>query len=239
MSIKAVLFDLDGTLLPMDQDVFVKAYFGGIAKKLAPYGYDQSALVGAILAGTMRMIENDGTVSNEQTFWRFFSEQYGQKALADIPLFNRYYEEDFDKLCAVCGRNPQAAEAVRAVKKAGLRVALATNPIFPSVATEKRIRWAGLSPQDFELFTTYENSKFCKPNLGYYKEITDKLGVSPCKCLMVGNDTGDDMVAKKLGMKVFLLTDCLINKAEEDISNYKNGGFDKLLEYINELTEGK
>ena len=27
MAIKTILFDLDGTLLPMDQDVFVKDYF--------------------------------------------------------------------------------------------------------------------------------------------------------------------------------------------------------------------
>ena len=38
--IKTVLFDLDGTLLPMDQDNFVKAYFKNLAIKLAPHGYD-------------------------------------------------------------------------------------------------------------------------------------------------------------------------------------------------------
>ena len=40
MSIKMILFDLDGTLLPMDQNHFVKTYFGALAKKLAPLGYD-------------------------------------------------------------------------------------------------------------------------------------------------------------------------------------------------------
>ena len=34
MSITTVLFDLDGTLLPMDQDVFVKDYFTRIAGKV-------------------------------------------------------------------------------------------------------------------------------------------------------------------------------------------------------------
>ena len=28
--VKAVLFDLDGTLLPMDQDEFTKGYFGTV-----------------------------------------------------------------------------------------------------------------------------------------------------------------------------------------------------------------
>ena len=105
-------------------------------------------------------------------------------------------------------------------------------PIFPAIATRKRIAWAGLAPEDFELYTTYENSRYCKPNLEYYKEIINELGAKPEECLMVGNDVGDDMVAGKLGMKVFLLTDCLINKADINVSEYPNGNFDDLIKYI-------
>jgi len=42
--------------------------------------------------------------------------------------------------------------------------ALATNPLFPQEATYSRIRWAGLSPSDFEHCTTYENASFCSLN---------------------------------------------------------------------------
>ena len=112
---------------------------------------------------------------------------------------------------------------------------LATNPIFPAIATEHRMRWAGLSPDDFVHYTTYENSRFCKPNLAYYTEITDRLGVSPEECLMVGNDVGDDMVTENLGMKVFLLTDCLINKENVDLSAYPHGGFAELSAFIEDL----
>ena len=49
--IKVVLFDLDGTLLPMDQDKFIEAYFGGLVKKLAPHGYEPQKLIGGINAG--------------------------------------------------------------------------------------------------------------------------------------------------------------------------------------------
>jgi len=114
-------------------------------------------------------------------------------------------------------------------------VVLATNPLFPSVATKNRIRWAGLDPEDFEYFTTFENSHYCKPNLDYYREIMDKLYLKPEECLMVGNDTQEDMVAEQLGMKVFLLTDCLINKAGEDISQYPHGSFTQLDAYLKEL----
>ena len=237
MSIKAVLFDLDGTLLPMDQDIFVKAYFKGIAEKLATVGYEPQALIQAIWAGTMKMIGNDGQMTNEEVFWKYFASKYGDKALADMPLFEKYYEENFDDVKAVCGYNPMAKEIVDKLKMNGIKTVLATNPIFPSIATEKRLRWAGLEPEDFEFFTTYENSKYCKPNLCYYKELLKLLDVAPEECLMVGNDVGDDMVVEELGIKVFLLTDCLINKTDKDIANYSNGSFEELLQFINNLID--
>ena len=124
---------------------------------------------------------------------------------------------------------------IESIKKTGLRVALATNPIFPAIATRKRIRWAGLRPEDFEWITTYENARYCKPNPLYYQEILNRLGAAPQDCLMVGNDVGDDMAAETLGMKVFLLTDCLINKTEKDISSYNNGSFPELLRFVERL----
>ena len=124
---------------------------------------------------------------------------------------------------------------VNEIKKMGLRVILATNPLFPSIATEKRIAWAGFTPESFEFFTTYENSSFSKPSLGYYEEVARKAGLSFNACLMVGNDVSDDMVAEKLGMKVFLLTDHLINRENKDISVYPRGNFEDLLDYVRTL----
>ncbi|MBQ7913102.1 MAG: HAD family hydrolase [Clostridia bacterium] len=235
--IKVVLFDLDGTLLPMDQDVFVKTYFGGIAKRLALRGYEAEGLISAIWAGTATMIKNDGKKTNEAVFWDKFTEIYGENARADEPYFDEFYRLDFDKVQSSCGYNPKAQETVVKIKSMGLRVALATNPIFPTIATQKRIAWAGLSPDDFELYTTYENSRYCKPTLEYYKNIIKQLSVKAEDCLMVGNDVSEDMVAEMLGMKVFLLTDCLINKNQKEINVYPNGGFSELLDYIKTIVE--
>ena len=232
MKLKMVLFDLDGTLLPMDQNTFTRAYFGGLAKKLAPLGYEKDALVSAIWAGSQAMVENDGQKSNEEVFWDSFSAVLGNRVRDDYQSFEEYYRDDFDKVKEVCGYTPSAKAAVMEFKNMGLRVALATNPLFPTEATERRISWTGLSPSDFELFTTYENSKFCKPNLSYYKSILEKLGVKAEECLMVGNDVGEDMIAKELGMDVFLVTDCLINKENKDISEFPNGDLDELIRYV-------
>ena len=125
---------------------------------------------------------------------------------------------------------------MRAIKEMGLRVALATNPIFPAVATESRIRWAGLEPEDFELYTTYESNGYCKPNPAYYREVAAKLGVDPAQCLMVGNDVEEDMeAAEQTGMRVFLLTDCLINRENRDISAYPHGSFSQLMVFSKKL----
>lgn len=235
MAITTVLFDLDGTLLPMDQDVFVAAYFKKLATKLAPHGYDPKALIDAIWQGTGAMIINDGSCTNETAFWKVFCAKFGADARKDEPIFEEYYKTDFQTVKEVCGFNPAAAEIVKSLKERDLRLILATNPIFPAIATQSRIRWAGLDVSSFEYYTTYENSSYCKPNPDYYREIMAKCNVKPEECLMVGNDVGDDMVTLNLGMKVFLLTDCLINKKGVDINQYPHGSFAELKEYINEL----
>lgn len=232
MSIKAVLFDLDGTLLPMDQDTFIKAYLGGMAKKLAPHGYNPDELVKAVYAGMKAMTTNDGSNTNEVVFWNAFTSILGEKVKEDMPIFDDYYRNEFQDVKNICGFLPEAAQTVRKLKEMGYRVALATTPMFPSIATESRIRWAGLELDDFEIFTTYENYHFCKPSLGYYKEVIEKMGVRPEECLMVGNDVGEDMITEKLGMKVFLMPADLINKVGKDISQYPQGSFKELMEYI-------
>lgn len=237
MGIKTVLFDLDGTLLPMDQDVFVKHYFGLLARKLAPYGYEQETLIGAIWKGTGAMVKNDGSCTNEEAFWNCFCKLLGPETRRDEPIFDEYYRKEFQAVQQVCGYTPQAAQTVARCKELGLQVALATNPIFPAVATQSRIRWAGLQPEDFMLYTTYENACFCKPNPKYYQAITQQLGADPAQCLMVGNDATEDLAASKIGMQVFLLTDCLINKEDKDISHYPHGSFPELMDYIEKNKE--
>ena len=230
MKLTTILFDLDGTLLPMDNDAFTRGYFRLLTAKLAPHGYEPKQLVDGIWAGTAAMVKNDGSRTNEKAFWDRFSSIFGEAVLEDLPLFEEFYETDFQAAQAFCGFNPDAAATVQAVKALGLRAVLATNPIFPAVAT--RIRWAGLTPEDFALYTTYENIGLCKPNPDYYREIMRRLGVRPEECLMVGNDATEDMAAAETGMRVFLLTDCLLNRENKDISTWPHGGFPQLMDYI-------
>ena len=234
--IKAVLFDLDGTLLPMDLDEFIKYYFSGIGDKIAPDDPERKKrLIAAVWDSTMAMIKNRGEKVNHDVFWDTFFSLTGDEFKNDLSLLDEYYQNEYDSIRAICGFEEKAAEVVALVKELGLTAVLATNPIFPPLAVEKRIRWAGIDPAVFDYVTTYENSHYAKPNPAYYTEIAAALSLSPEECLMVGNDVGDDMIAGRVGMQTFLLTPCLINKKGEDITAYRHGGYRELVEYIKEL----
>ncbi len=233
MAFSTVLFDLDGTLLPMDQDVFVKAYFKGLAGALTPRGYAPETVIQTVWQCVHAMIKNDGSHLNETVFWDSFCQLFGNNVLNEKPILEEFYHTEFNKVQQVCGYDKRAAIIVRALKANGIQVVLATNPVFPAIATESRMRWAGLTPGDFAWYTTYENSHYCKPNLAYYEEILHRIRCAPENCIMVGNDVGEDMVAQKLGMDVFLLTDCLINQNKDDITSYPHGSFDELAAFLN------
>ncbi len=227
-----ILFDLDGTLLPMDQDKFTTGYFKFLARKMEPHGYEPKKLIDSIWGGTAAMVRNDGSRTNEKAFWQYFASVYGEGSVNDMGIFEEFYRVEFQQAKMFCGYNPKAVKTVGLLKENGYRVALATNPLFPAIATESRIRWAGLAPEDFEWYTTYENISYCKPNPEYYREILRHFNLRPEDCLMVGNDVDEDMVAREIGMEVFLLTDCLLNRHEKDISGYPKGNFDDLVNYI-------
>ena len=235
MTIKAVLFDLDGTLLPMDSDAFVKTYFGLLAAKAAPLGYGPEALSSAILSGTKAMAMNDGTKTNEAVFWDKFAEIFGEEARAHQSAINDFYRIEFNQTRQHCFPTEKARKAVEIAKSRGFRVALATNPIFPAIATENRIRWAGFQLDDFELYTTYETFNAAKPNPRYFVEFARRMGLEPSECAMIGNDATEDMAAAKAGMTVFILTDCLLNRDNLDLSNVPHGSFEELFKFIETL----
>ncbi|MGN0518353.1 MAG: HAD family hydrolase [Acutalibacteraceae bacterium] len=224
--ITTVLFDLDGTLLPMDNEEFIRVYFGLLCKRFAALGYDPQELSKAVWTGTTMMIKNNGVLTNEEVFWNKFQEIVGERALKDRDVFDDFYVTDFNKAKSVCGYDEELVRLVADLKSAGYRIALATNPVFPAIATESRIRWAGLEPSDFELYTTYENIGFCKPNPEYYREILRRLDVPAEECIMIGNDAIEDTAAQEVGINVYLLTDNLLNKENRDISAYPHGGSD-------------
>ena len=213
------------------------AYFHLLTQKMQSFGYEPKKLMETVWAGTAAMIQNDGMRTNEQAFWDVFTQTYGQEAMEDKPCFDRFYYEEFVNARQVCGFHPGARQAVDTLHRKNIPCILATNPFFPAAATLQRVKWAGLEPEDFSLITTYENSSFCKPNLNYYRDILSRMELEPSRCLMVGNDVQEDMVAREMGMQVFLLTDCLIDRKNTDLSQFPHGGFADLLAFFESIQQ--
>jgi Predicted hydrolase (HAD superfamily) len=230
------IFDLDGTLLPMpSQDKFVDAYIRALSGKLISCGMDSKLLIKAIMSGTQQMISNDGSITNEECFWKEFCRLAGSDARKLEVIFDEFYRNEFSMAKVTTSAHPLARQCIKLLKEKGYHIALATNPLFPKIATENRVLWAGLDPVDFELITTYEVSSYCKPNLEYYKEVLTLIGKEAKECIMVGNDVTEDMCAAMLGMDTFLLKDCLICPEGADITGLQQGSFRELLDLIRKL----
>jgi len=207
----AVFFDLDGTLIFLDQASFLREYFKCISIYMTSNGYDANAFVDATMYATGVVLANEGLCSNKKIFWEKFFNYYGKYDEKIIELSDQFYVTDFKKLRAHVRENPFAKQAVELARKDGKKVVLATNPVFPMTAQLERISWAGFSESDFDLITSYENSSFCKPNPKYYFEICKKIGVNPRNVIMIGNDEREDMkAAREAGMMGYLATDCVI-----------------------------
>lgn len=229
-----VLFDLDGTLLPMDVEEFTKKYFGLIAQTMYDNQRDGKMILNAILKGTMCMVKNDGTRSNEQVFWDCFTASTHISKEEIEPEFNEFYEKTFDQIDSG-ERSLHMIEAVKLLKKKGYRLYLTTNPLFPAIATQKRIKWAGLDPNDFELITTYDNSSFCKPNPAYYEEILNNNHLSKEDCMMVGNDVKEDGAIESLGIPLFLVEDYILNTDNLPVACRWKGSSLDFLEFVKQL----
>ena len=210
---KNFLFDLDGTLLPMDMKYFIELYVAAFCKCLAPVTKIESKpLMDSIWASVAQMARNDGDCLNETIFWRTMN----SRCKRDMRVFIQ----------------PLAKVVVDYIKKRGGRIIVATNPIFPKSSTYTRIEWAGLNVNDFSYITTYDNSSACKPNLNYFEEVCSVCGIHPEESLMIGNDVDEDMISSRLGFDTFLVTDCLINRSDKSLSLFRHGDFEDLFDFI-------
>ena len=216
--IKAIFFDLDGTLLPMNEEKFTNLYFGLLTNKVSEYGYDKDLLIKTIYQGTKLMYQNNGPLTNENVFWNNFVKVYGIDKLKDKPLFDEFYNTDFLKTKDACLDNPYAREIIDYCKESGIDVYLTTNPIFPYHATINRMSFIGLKEDDFKLITAYNNSINCKPNPQYFIDILNKYNLDPSEVILFGNNILEDgYCSYKAGIKCYMVGDFIITNNDVNI----------------------
>ena len=205
--IRAILFDLDGTLLSVNQVEFMRNYIGLLSPRFA-HLLPSDRFAKQLLRSIDVMIKGpkpDHT--NLQTFFDDFSKATGLTYNTLWPIFEEFYATDFPALQCMSRANPEGKKVIEFALQQGFMTALASNPVLPMAAVVERIRWAELSVEQFAVIPSIEDFHFCKPHLGFFEEIARKLKLKPTECLMVGNHPVEDMVARELGLKTFFLAE--------------------------------
>ncbi|MFX0058992.1 MAG: HAD family hydrolase [Candidatus Hodarchaeota archaeon] len=202
-NLKAILFDLDGTLIDVDLKLFIPEYLNALANFIS-HLVPKRKIVPKLLKASEAINNNNGEKTNEEIFIETFFPFEGYTRDDIQPLFDEFYETKFLNLKQYTKQKPEARAVVQAVFDKGFDVVIATTPVLPLTAIQQRLEWAGVGDFPYKLVTSIENSRANKPNLTYYKNIAYFLGHSPKECLMVG-DEDKDMIAAKLGYQTFLV----------------------------------
>ncbi|MBR2989921.1 MAG: HAD family hydrolase [Solobacterium sp.] len=230
---QAILFDLDGTLLPMDNDDFIRVYFGYLAKAAYGWGYtDSKHLVDSIWKGVYAMYGNDGKRTNDLVFWDVFRKEMDRDLTGIEEHFSHFYLHEFDQAKEAVTPAPLAKEVIQAAHAKADKVILATNALFPMEAYVTRLSWIGLKIDDVDDITDYTRYSYCKPDPRYFKEILERHHLDAEECLVIGNDMDEDvMAAAGAGIRSFLVTDYLINRKNRPVE-CPNGTYADMLAYI-------
>lgn len=232
--LKAVFFDLDGTLLPLNEEEFTKIYFGLLSKRMIPLGYEPEELISVIWAGTKAMYKNDGIKTNEEVFWDVFKSHYGIEKMKDKEYIDEFYTNEFRKTKESCEENPLAKDIISFCKDNNLLVVLSTNPIFPKTGTMTRMSYIGLKEEDFDYVTYYENSSYCKPNPMYFKKLLNKFNLKPEEVIVFGNNTYEDGECAKLcGIECFMVGNYVINSPKTN-TQFEHILMEKVIDKIKE-----
>ena len=204
--IKAILLDLDDTLLDNPTEVFVRAYLALLDAFLQRH-LALADTRSAILAATDAVIHRqDPRTNNLETFYtallaRLPVERDTFQAAMDV-----FYREVYPQLAQDTRPHPGVRKLVEALIARGLQLVVATNPFFPQVAIEQRLAWAGVPVDEvpFALVTTMEIMHYTKPHPAYYEETLARIGVQADEAVMVGNNWQNDIhPAHQAGLHTF------------------------------------
>jgi FMN phosphatase YigB (HAD superfamily) len=201
--IKAILFDLDGTLIEVEMDKFIPQYLKLLASNVA-HLVRSSKFISKLMIASEAVDKNDGSKTNEEVFEETFFPLIGYPREEIDPYIDKFYQQDFPKLRQYTHQKPDARKVMETAFDKGYDIVIATTPLLPETAIRQRLEWAGVADFPYKLITSLENSRANKPSLLYYEFIIKSIEHPAEACLMVG-DEDKDMVAALLGIKTYLV----------------------------------
>jgi FMN phosphatase YigB (HAD superfamily) len=229
-------FDLDGTLLPIDGKKFEELYFHGLSARFTDL-YSPTEFIQLIWNATKAMVADTRPVTNETAFMEALGGAVNENLGEMQNRFTEFYATGFDKVREAVIENAEVHESIRLLKQKGYDLVIATNPMFPRLAIEKRIEWTGLNRSDFCYVTSFEDNHYCKPQPMFFQELLDTLGKTPEEVLMVGNDVEEDLVAGQLGIKTYLITNHSINRKNKEVDADHIGDYADFLKFVEALPD--
>lgn len=188
--LKAVVLDLDGTLIDSAPDIATA--LNALLTREGHAPYDLDAVRGMIGGGVPKLVERAydglGITLTPETLAPLAAEMiklYAARPVVDTAPF------------------PGAAEAVEALHARGLALGLCTNK--PQAITETIIEALGWT-RYFGAIVGGDATPGRKPDPAPLRAALDGLGAAPHEALMVGDSGADTGAARALGMKVVLVT---------------------------------
>jgi FMN phosphatase YigB (HAD superfamily) len=231
--LKALLLDLDDTLIDNPVRTFIPAYFEAL-KVFVADTVDPDRFIAELLAATRAMDRNDGTgPMNEEVFAETFYPALGVPREVLEPVLGRFYREAFPCLQPMTAPRAAAPKIVEWAARRGLQVVIATNPLFPRTAIEQRMAWGGVGVDrfTFDLVTAYENCRATKSHEAYYRDIVAFLGRRPEECLMVGDNWDWDIAcAVRAGIRGFWIALADARPGSSEVEVVGQGSLDAFLQ---------
>ena len=204
--IKAVLLDLDNTLLYNPDCQFASAF----RQRFEDHFVESCGAAGAADAlrrGIGLAIESaDGRLTNAELMLGCLTDSMGLRHLTVSQELESFYAHTYNQLRDLTSPMAGADQMIETLLNANILVAIATNPIYPEAAILRRLGWAGLSKfiSSFAFVTHSENMHFAKPNPAYFAEAVARVGVEPDESLAIGDSVTNDIVpASAIGINTW------------------------------------
>lgn len=224
--IKAVLLDLDDTLVRTDGQAVFAQHMRLISPYVADVARPEAFVTQALVAMQASRDNIDPTTTIGEAFYRTLHKQLGCPPNSLVPIFQRFYENGMNDRRLSVWPQPGASELLNWLFERGYVVVVAADPALHRQTIQQYLRLGGLPSHDlpFSLSGGLDSIHFSKPHPHYFEEILARIDVKPDEALMVGDHWQSDIkAAARTGLNTFWVTEQPANMPADDMGTAADG----------------